>query len=789
MTDKSNHRRKTIGVLINWTVDSYQQMFLDGVMDCARQSEMSCIIFEGGTLNSPHEYEMQRNLIFPLASENTVDGLVILPTSIGLYTGKEKMRSFCAQFNPTPMVSISMDFEDIPSVLIDNRSGMRELIVHLIEEHAYRRFAFVAGPAGNEDAEQRQEVFDQVLREHKTPFDPRYFFRGDFSINSGIDAAKYFLGQGIQNCDAVVVANDGMAVGVIKELTKRKVRVPEQIAVTGFDNIDLAGSSSLSLTTVKHPIYEQGWTATKLIADLLAGKEVPRKTYLPTRLVVRESCKCVSPYVSSLEYKGVNSAHSESFGSGSMERRFPHILKMLQKQYSTVIPRDPGELGHSPTAVCEEKTVLENSDLLAKWLDEVSMNSGVDRLDYETFRSMVYELWENRTVSAPESAKSVRNEDLIFHTIMRLSQQAIQRERTQIIEIAQERQKLELIQELLTFMDIPGQMSVLARRLPDLGIASCYLSFYRGDPSLDNGESVCMLGIRDMERVKIGEKEKVFSTKRLVPDDFLSDHRQHLLIVESLRQFGFVVFEIGPKSSGFAALLSEIISGAMQAAMLFEELKTQKDNLSRNLENMRKAMSGFIQMMASTVEARDPYTAGHQRRVSDLARTIAQKMNLPPAQVEGVRMAGIIHDLGKINVPAEILNRPGILDDLEWSMIKRHPKVAYDILKNIDFPWPIAEIVYQHHERINGGGYPNGLKGDAVILEARILAVADVVEAMSSHRPYRDALGLEKALEEINKNKGILYDPVVVDVCTDLFKNKMFEFRTTGHLGSSLRKN
>jgi HD-GYP domain-containing protein (c-di-GMP phosphodiesterase class II) len=152
-------------------------------------------------------------------------------------------------------------------------------------------------------------------------------------------------------------------------------------------------------------------------------------------------------------------------------------------------------------------------------------------------------------------------------------------------------------------------------------------------------------------------------------------------------------------------------------------------------------------------------------------------------------MAGIIHDLGKINVPAEILNRPGILDDLEWSMIKRHPKVAYDILKNIDFPWPIAEIVYQHHERINGGGYPNGLKGDAVILEARILAVADVVEAMSSHRPYRDALGLEKALEEINKNKGILYDPVVVDVCTDLFKNKMFEFRTTGHLGSSLRKN
>ncbi len=331
-------------------------------------------------------------------------------------------------------------------------------------------------------------------------------------------------------------------------------------------------------------------------------------------------------------------------------------------------------------------------------------------------------------------------------------------------------------------MDIPEQMSVLTRRLPDVGIASCYLSFYRGDPSLENAESFCVLGIRDRERIAFGGEEMVFSTKRLVPDDFLSDPRQHWLIVEPLKKFGFMVFEIDPNSRWFAAFLADIISGAMQGAMLFKELKNQKDSLSRNLENVRTAMAGFIQMMSSTVEARDPYTAGHQRRVSDLARTIAQEMNLTPAQVEGVRMAGIIHDLGKIYIPAEILNRPGVLDDLEWGMIKKHPKVAYDILKNIDFPWPIAEIVYQHHERINGKGYPNGLKGDEVSMEARILAVADVVEAMSSHRPYRDALGVEKALEEINKNRGILYDPAVVDVCTDLFRNKGYKFRATSYL-------
>jgi HD-GYP domain-containing protein (c-di-GMP phosphodiesterase class II) len=163
-------------------------------------------------------------------------------------------------------------------------------------------------------------------------------------------------------------------------------------------------------------------------------------------------------------------------------------------------------------------------------------------------------------------------------------------------------------------------------------------------------------------------------------------------------------------------------------------------------------------------------------------------MSLPASQVEAVRMAGIIHDLGKIYIPAEILNRAGVLDEIEWSMIQRHPKVAWDVLKNIDFPWPIAEIVYQHHERLNGKGYPQKLKGDGIRLEAKILAVADVVEAMSSHRPYREALGIEKALEEINKHKGTLYDTKAVDICTELFRIKGYKFRTTDFLPPAVRK-
>ena len=179
--------------------------------------------------------------------------------------------------------------------------------------------------------------------------------------------------------------------------------------------------------------------------------------------------------------------------------------------------------------------------------------------------------------------------------------------------------------------------------------------------------------------------------------------------------------------------------------------------------------------MASTIEMRDPYTAGHQRRVTLLACSIVEEMGLTEEQFDGLRLAGLVHDLGKINVPVEILNKPGQLSETEFNLIKNHPQSGYNTLKEIAFPWPVAQIVLQHHERLDGSGYPQMLKGEEIMLEARILAVADVVEAMASHRPYRPALGIEKALEEIMKNKGVLYDPEVADACLRIFKDKKFE--------------
>jgi len=218
------------------------------------------------------------------------------------------------------------------------------------------------------------------------------------------------------------------------------------------------------------------------------------------------------------------------------------------------------------------------------------------------------------------------------------------------------------------------------------------------------------------------------------------------------------------------------------------ERKQAQEEAKQNTERLIRAMEHAIQAMTIVVEMRDPHTAGHQQRATQLACAIAKEVGLSKEQIGGLRLAGLIHDIGKVRVPAEILMNPDGLSEPEFMMIKAHPRLGYEILKTIDFPWPVAQIVLQHHERMDGSGYPSGLSGEDIIMEARILAVADVVDAMASHRPYRAALGIDKALEEISQNRGVLYDSKAVDACLTLFRDKKFEFEPHTKVGTSLDK-
>jgi PAS domain S-box-containing protein/putative nucleotidyltransferase with HDIG domain len=219
------------------------------------------------------------------------------------------------------------------------------------------------------------------------------------------------------------------------------------------------------------------------------------------------------------------------------------------------------------------------------------------------------------------------------------------------------------------------------------------------------------------------------------------------------------------------------ITGFIDLAKDITEQKKSEQELQHTFQRLKKTMDATIDTMSRIIEVKDPYTSGHQQRVCQLAVPLARELGLPEDRIEGIRIASLIHDIGKIGLPTETLSKPTKLTDIEFRLIKEHSRIGYNILQSIDFPYPVAKMVLQHHERLDGSGYPDGLKADKILLEAKIIGVADVVEAMSSHRPYRPALGIDKALEEISRNKGAFYDPEVVDACLRLFREKGFKFK------------
>jgi putative nucleotidyltransferase with HDIG domain len=742
--------RRTLGVLIDWTVDSYQRTFLSGVLDFVRHNDLSCVCFEGGALNSPLEYEAQRNIVYDLPGRENVDGLVIHSAAIGHFSTRGVIEPFIRQFTDMPVVSVCMEIPGVPAVLADNVTGLRELVVHLMEVHQARRFALILGPRDNLDARERYDVITRTLEEYGITVDPRWIYEGAFTDESGVAAAQQFLTQGLDRIDAVMAINDTMALGALDEFSRHDRTIMDRLLLTGFDDIDLAAYAEPTLTTVRLPIHHLGWTSAKLLSDLIEGRDIPLITSLPSRPVIRESCRCPVRHLPASRLPEA-ARHDDTGRAESPDAR--HAFAALHGLLTRgLTPGDEREVA----ALCAE----------------IGREPSLADLDYAAFERLLSGFWAARG-RRTDKGLSKAAQDICFHAILDLGKKAIQEDRERVRSYLQETKSLLMIRELLGTLVNKQQMDILAARLPDVGITDCHIAlFFR-----DSGQAVALLAYHDGRRTDSGLGDKIFPAKALVSDDYLSGAEARTVLVKALKEFGFIVFAMRSKDLPFLAFLSDILSGALQAAEIFDELRVQKNGISRNLSTLRQAMAGFIQTMSATVETRDPYTAGHQKRVSNLARSIAQEMGLSQHEIEGVRMAGLIHDLGKIYVPSEILNRSGLLDDIEFSMIKRHPQVAYDILKNIDFPWPIAEIVYQHHERMNGSGYPKGLAAGDIRLEARILAVADVVEAMASHRPYREALGVEPALEEIKLQRGKLYDADVVDACIRLFREKAFAFR------------
>lgn len=328
---------------------------------------------------------------------------------------------------------------------------------------------------------------------------------------------------------------------------------------------------------------------------------------------------------------------------------------------------------------------------------------------------------------------------------------------------------------ILAVDDTPASLKLLSDLLKEEGyeVRSAINGELALHSAFNNPPDLVLLDIRmsGIDGYEVCRQLKQHDTTRDVPVIFVS-----------------AMSETGEKVQGFALGAVDFVTKPYQREELLARVRTHLElsHLRNHLEELVAARSAELRVselklrtsliesitaLAGMIEKRDPYTAGHQRRVADLAAAIAEEMGLPAQQKEAIYLAAGIHDVGKIQVPAEILSKPGRLADFEFRVVQEHAQSGYDIIKSIEFPWPIAQIILQHHERLDGSGYPNKLS-EEILLEARIIAVADVVEAITSHRPYRAALGLDVALKEISDKRGRLYDPAVVDACLSLFNHR-----------------
>lgn len=634
-------RRQTLGLFVDWLEDDYQSAVLCGVDDAAKQQDANVLCFAGGGLESPGRFGLRRNRTFDLATSENIDALIVISGILGNQVGPEGVSEFLRRFDGIPKVSIAVPLPGMPGVLVDNARGMRDAIEHLIVQHGFQRIAFVRGPEANEEAERRFRVYREVLATHGIQFDPGLVTIGDFHRHSGMVAVHQLLGLGRRRIDAIVAASDYMALGVMDGLEAVGYRIPNDIAVVGFDDVDEARFASPPLTTVRQPLYEQGLQAANIACAMLRGVHVEGHVTLHTELVQRRSCGCFSQ-AAPLSIP-VPASPATPILSQAVARRRERILAEMNQALR----------GMARSLAADWHVHLLDefvSDI--EWRGSEPRGSGGflaaldDGLRQVTQKGSDGSVWQD-VISAlrrqllpcfVDVNDKARAEDLwqqarllVASVVERIqAQQRLEAERwVRILSETNER--------VITTFDVVDLASALADQLPRLGIQSCYLALYeKGEGATGNARLI--LAHDNRRRLAADWVGKCFLARQLVPDGLsLAEHRS-AHIVEPLffqdHALGFVVLEMGPRQGVIYEALRDQLSAALKGALLVQEA-IEKDR-------EREALLQTIERRAHELE--EAYTALKQNQemllsaekmasIGRLTASIAHEMNSPVAAI------------------------------------------------------------------------------------------------------------------------------------------------------------
>ncbi len=667
--------RPTIGLLIGRLGDvGYAAKVWPGVADVAEERGVNLICFVGGALQAKHEFDSQRNVVYELAGPQNVDGLIVMSGSIGQFIGPEELSRFYARYKSLPMVSVAMSLEGIPSVLVDNRKGMEEAIAHLIEEHHFRHIAFIRGPETNPEAEERYQTYLEVLGRHGIPFDPALVVPGNFLSPAGAAAVHTLLDERNVQIEAIASANDEMALGAIRELRQRGLRVPGQVSVVGFDDLEESKYSSPPLTTIRQPLYEQGRKAAEMLLAMLHKIDQPAEVLLPTRLVVRQSCGCFRHAIPPAPQKSRRGAWQPPHVSTRVLREML-ISEMEEASEGAAANLDPGwadRLLQAFSNSIEHQTndpFLEELDITLRQVE-----AGKDDLLHW---QRVLDLLRYKALPALFPGQHRRGAESLWVQSSLL-----------IGEIAQWSQANRRLQEerrafdfttsisepLMTAFDMQTLADVVIRQLPQMGITSCYLALYEqpgsGKQNAPTEWSRLVLAYDQKGRIDLEPGGQRFLSQELIPAGILPRESRHALMLEPLHfrdesQLGFILFEpLQTKAGALREAISRQISIALKGALLLQEraqaekaLQSSEEKyrflLQFNNETLRNAPIGIIRLNSEMcIEYENP----ELERIIGLPPALARSraMGTDIRSLPGIQKAGLVPELNKLQLGQSI---------------------------------------------------------------------------------------------------------------------------------------
>lgn len=806
---------KTIGVLTNHMGGAklpYERGFALAVADVARQQGSRVIYYTGGFYNVQTMFEGRHSFIFDLIRSDKPDGLIALSSTLGEFCPREDLYSFYSSFAPIPLVSVGIDIPGIPSVLIDNYTAMRSVMEHLFSVHNPKKIVYIGGPPDGFEALERQRAFTDVLRENGLSADPKLMFKGMYVRASGYRVALELLANR-KKFDTVVCASDEAALGFMSCVAEKGLHAPRDYIITGFDDSDTATLFDPPLTTVRQNIYTIGEQAGMLLHEIFRGKDAPQTTLVPTPLRVRDSCGCTGGAIPELhdieslkqsivslkrdlnvrdqqEYdltnisEGLINTYTETGLCAILDSKLPALREITRCSLcrykrldsgTTLQPfleytREEGAKILHDTPWYETSTFGEQNTSPMRVMEALNYGTQIlgviifecDTLPYSAFgflrKQISQTLQHIRTFTRIAELNDNLAIEVAHLSSLRTIDQAITgtKDSTMLLGI--------LMSEIMGQQEADAIIISLIHPAGSKPHIAATRGFSGSIPEGSRSVSVKTLFVRDLAQSDIPDIEEEqeafflnqgFSGYCRIP---LAAHDEANGLLELFTRKPL------PASKSWRQFL-ETLAG--QAAIAIENTRLVED-LKRVNTSLREAYNTTIEGWSRALDLRDHETEGHCIRVAQMSVELGRRLGLDEQDIENLYRGALLHDIGKVGIPDAILLKPGPLTHEERTIMNRHPEYAHGLLAPIEFLLPALSVPWCHHEKWDGTGYPQGLKGKEIPLFARIFAVIDVWDALSSERPYRGPWKKEKIIDYIRSESGTHFDPDVVSAFLEI---------------------